>query len=173
VKSELFIILLSFFAFLNVNAQTAETISELTPVPSNIGKFTKRARKIRYLDYSPTKVRFDVKIEPVSVSDGKKAVAINIRTKSSEIIFWNMGGVETGVVNFYGRITSKDKKTDGFFEEKITTTATVEELAEGKVKAVILRKVFELPPGKYQIGVIVRDNVSGAHSVKIIKFQVP
>jgi hypothetical protein len=172
VKIKLLIILL--FAFLNVGAQTAETLGNLTPVPLTVGKFTKNVPREKYAVLKDEKVKFDVKTEPVNLPDGKKAVAVIIQTSAREIVFENIGGAETAKVGFYGRITSKDKKTDGFFEEKIITTATIEELTDSiKLKPVLLSKVFALPEGKYQIGVIVRDLISGARGVKIIKFQIP
>jgi hypothetical protein len=174
VKNKLFIVLFSLSAFLTADAQTVETISEPTPVPSNIGKFTKNVRKIKYVEYDAEKVRFNVKIEPMSLPDGRKAAWFIIQTAASEVFFENIGGEETARVNFYGRITSKDKKSDGFFEEKLIVTATVEELGDkSTLKPLILRKIFALLPGKYQIGVVVRDEASGASGVKIIKFQIP
>jgi hypothetical protein len=172
VKTELFIIL--FFAFLNIDAQTAETPGNLTPVPLTVGKFTKNVPPEKYAVLKDEKVKFDVKTEPVTLPDGKIAVAVIIQTNARDIVFENIGGAETAKVSFYGRITSKDKKTDGFFEEKLNTTATIEELTDvTKLKPVMIRKVFSLPGGKYQIGVIVRDLISGARGVKIIKFQIP
>ena len=156
---------------LTANAQTAETVSSLTPVSPYIGKFTKNVPRANYAT-TDEKIKFDVKIEPVNLPDGKKAVAILIRTSTREIAFINIGGLYTARVNFYARITSKDKKTDGFFEERSETTASVEALANDQVKPVILRKVFALPAGKYQIGVIVRDLIAGGHGVKIVKFEI-
>ncbi len=163
-----------FFASFAVKAQTAETVSELTPVSSNIGKFTKNVPKYRdsILGIS-YKIEFAVKVGTVNLPDGKKAVAVIIETRTSELVFETVGGQPTARINVYGRITSKDKTTDGFFEEKIIIGATIEELSDvSKMKSVILRRVFALPAGKYQIGVIVRDIITGMRGVKIIKFQI-
>lgn len=173
MKQLISILLFVLFAFSIADAQTAEIISELTPVPSNIGKFTKHVPKPQYETRYAEKIKFDVKIDPINLPNGKKAIAITIRITTDELWFENIGGIETARVKFYGRITSKDRQTDGFFEERQDFTMKIEELADGTVKPVVLRRVFDLPEGKYQIGVIVRDIFSGGQRVKIIKFLIP
>lgn len=169
-----FLILL-LFAALTINAQTAETLSELTPIPSNIGKFTKNVPKYkdRILGIS-YEIKFDVKFESVNLSDGKKAVAVMIlANRAEEFVFESLDDVPTARLSVYGRITSKDKSTDGFFEEKSTLIAPLEELNNiPKTRSVISRKVFALPAGNYQIGVIVRDLITKMRGVRIVKFQI-
>ena len=147
MKTKIFIGLLCLSASLNIKSQTAETTSELTPVPSNIGRFTKNVPKVKnpILD-DDQEIRFDVKVEAVNPANGKKAFAVIIQTTNDQLVFENIGGKETARISIYGRITSKDKKTDGFFEETSTITATIEELSDfTKMKPIFLRKVFALP----------------------------
>lgn len=163
-----------FLAASTIDAQTAASLSELTPVSSNIGKFTKKVPKYKGILGESYDIKFDVKIENVNLPPAKKAVAVVIETRATELVFEPVSDQPTARTNFYGRITSKDKITDGFFEEKIITEASVEELSDvSKMKSVTLRKVFALPAGKYQIGVIVRDLISGMRGVKIVKFEIP
>lgn len=179
MKSIIFIFFLFAIAFRFVDAQTSETISELTPVPTNVGKFVGRL--------SGKNLKFNAKIELIDLPDGKKGVVVTIKTNYNELPFEPIGGKPTARMTIYGRITSKDKKTDGFFEEKLVVSMTNEELAYSlHDKYVVLRKVFVLPESKYQIGIIVRDHylyeffdfyagdmLSIRRGIKIIKFQIP
>jgi hypothetical protein len=164
VKNKFLTALISLCVPFTANAQTAETISKLTPVSSNIGKFTKNVPKIRDSVLGKSyEIKFNVKTEPVNSPSEEKAVAVLIRIDPRELVFENVGGIETATVKFYGRVTSRDEKTDGFFEEILSASATIEELSDvSKLKPVTLRKVFTLTAGKYQIGIIVRDLRTGA-----------
>ncbi len=180
MKSIIFLIFL--FSFVIANAQTSETISELTPVPSNVGKFSGRL--------PGKKLKFDVKVEFINLPDKKNGIALTIQTHYNELIFESIGGKPTSRLSVYGRIISNDKKIDGFFEEKITTSIEIDDLIDTRGKFVTLRKVFELPDGKYQTGIIVRDLLSSydlsyhgdsldsgtsflKRGIKIIKFRIP
>lgn len=179
MKSIIFLIFL--FSFVIANAQTSETISELTPVPSNVGKFVGKL---------PGKsLKIAVKTEPINLSGEKWGLALTVQTNYKELNFENIGGQPTTRLTVYGRITSMDKKIDGFFEERVITSVKIDDLLNTREKFVTLRKVFELPAGKYQIGIIVRDHflyefsypgdtLLGGTSplkrgIKILKFQIP
>ena len=170
-------ILIGFFISLVstvfIKAQSSETVSELTPVPSNIGKFSKRLppRKNRLINKD--NLKFEIITEIVDLSENKKGVAVSIQVPYLEITFQNMGGKPTAMINIYGRITSKDEITDGFFEETLTEIIEIDELVKAVNKNGTARKVFELPNGYYQIGVIITDRISQMRGVKVVKFQVP
>jgi hypothetical protein len=173
MKQMLLTILFALFVSFIVNAQTSETVSKLSPLSANIGKFSKHPpKKIRDLIIGTYKIKFDVSTELINLADGKKGIAVKIKISNKELGFESIGGKQTARISIYGRITSKNRKIDGFFEEGLDTVVTEEELANGTNKSpVTLRKVFELPKGKYQIGVIVRDITSGMHGIKVVKFQ--
>lgn len=183
MKNVFFAFVFAFCAVNFVSAQSAETPSELKPVPSYIGKFsTKPPRSKSYQagvsdfgisSYKPrTNLKFDVKIEPVKLSDGKNAVAVVIRTNYPEMLFANRSETAASL-KIYGRITSNDDVTDGFFEENISVSASEADLLNSANKFSTFRKVFELPAGNYQFGVIVTDLEAENRGAKIVKFQIP
>lgn len=173
MKQMFLTILFVLFVFSFVKAQTSETISELTPVPPNIGKFSKYPPQYKSPYVGNYKIKFDANAEVINLSDGKKGVAVTIQITNGELNFADIGGRQTAKIKIYGRVTSKDKTIDGFFEEELETFADIEELTTGIYKSpVTLRKMFELPAEKYQIGIIVRDRISGMNGVKVIKFQI-
>ncbi len=167
-------VLLVLFALSDVNSQKTETVSKLIPVPANIGKFLKYPpKKIRSLIVRTYKIKFDINAERINLADSKKGIAVTIKISNKELGFESIDGKQTARISIYGRITSKNRKIDGFFEEGLDTVVTEEALDNDTNKSPLtLRKVFELPEGKYQIGVIVRDITSGMNGVKIFKFQI-
>lgn len=167
------ILSICFLSFSVVFAQSNETVSLLIPVPSNIGKFSKRLPPNRNRFIEKDNLKFEISVEPVNSPNNRKAIAVEIKTTYKELVFENIGGNETARLKFYGRITSKDKTTDGFFEEHLEELANVDDLVNGSNKQVVLRKVFELPDGIYQIGIIITDSASGMRGVKVKRFNVP
>lgn len=107
------------------------------------------------------------------MSDGKKGIAVTIQTSYDQLIFAKEGGKPTAKINIYGRITSKNKKTDSFFEEQLTAIVTIEELSDIRGKSITLRKVFVLPERKYQFGISVGDLYSDYLGIKVMEFQIP
>lgn len=166
----LFVALCSCFV---VNAQTSDQVSQLTRVASNIGKFSKRLPPDRNRIINEDNLKFNFLTETINLPDNKKGVAVTIKTIYNEVVFENISDKPTARLNIYGRITSEDKTTDGFFEEKISESAEVSDLTKKNLKKeIVLHKIFELSEGNYQIGVIIRDIASGIRGVKIVKFKI-
>lgn len=172
MKRFLLLIFICLISFTVVRTQTSETVSHLIPVASNIGKFSKRLPKLSDRVINKDNLKFLVSAMPVNLPDNKEGVAITIQASSNDVSFEDIGGDPTARLKIYGRITSKDDKTDGFFEEKIEEIATIDELVNSIDKKIVLRKVFELPEGNYQIGVIITDVFSGMRGVKVVKFDI-
>jgi len=172
MKRLVFIFFLFFCASLTAAAQTSEIISALTPVPAYLGKFSKKMLKGDSY-YEPLRIEFAVKIEPIDLSDGKKGMAVIIQIPHEEIVFDDWADKPKAKINIYARITSKDKTTDGFLEEKINvdTYARADLMKLGE-KPVTLRRILALPEGKYRITVIVRDIIANIRGIKDLKFQI-
>ena len=173
MKNILHVGFLCFILVIATNAQTSETVSELTPVPSNIGEFSKRLPVVRNKIINSDNLKFTVSTELVNLSDNKKGITIVIQVPYKELVFESISGKETTRVSVYGRITSKDKTVDGFFEEKLSEAVDIKELIDVSNKNVTWRKVYELSEGNYQIGIIVKDIISEIRGVKVLRFQIP
>lgn len=174
MKKFLLILFISFTSFLVLaKAQTLGTVSQLTPVASNIGRFSKRLPANRNLIINKDNLKFEVLTESINLPDNKKGVAVTIKTIYNEVVFENISDKVTARLEIYGRITSEDKTIDGFFEERLSENVKVADLTKGLNKEIVLHKIFELSEGNYQIGVIFTDIASGIRGVKVIKFKVP
>jgi GWxTD domain-containing protein len=106
-------------------------------------------------------------------SDDRVITAFTVQTENKDLVFENVGGLETAGMNIFGRITAVSGKRSGIFEDSVTTNASAEELAEQKDKKSIYQKAVALTPGTYKVDVVVRDIRSGNKGIRSIGFTVP
>jgi len=106
-------------------------------------------------------------------SDDRVIVAFTVQTDKNDLVFRDIGGLQTARVNISGRITSVASRPVGFFEDAVSATATREELVEAKERKLAYQKALPLPPGRYRVDLLVRDVTSGAASPIHAGFEVP
>jgi GWxTD domain-containing protein len=114
-----------------------------------------------------------VQISYFKQSDDRVIVAFTVETDNNDLVFRDVGGIQTARLNIYGRITSVAGRRFGFFEDAVTTTATTSELVEMNKRKSAYQKAVPLPPGRYRVDLIVRDINSGAESRQHVGFAVP
>ena len=114
-----------------------------------------------------------VQISFFKQSDDRVIVAFTIQTDNRDLVFRDIGGLQSARLNISGRITSVAGRRVGFFEDAVTTTATTTELVEAKERKSAYQKAVPLPPGRYRVDVLVRDTESGAASLQHVGFAVP
>lgn len=106
-------------------------------------------------------------------SDDRVVTAFTIQADNKELVFENVGGLETANMNIFGRIMAVSGKRSGIFEDSVAANATSEELAEAREKKSIYQKAVALAPGTYKVDVVVRDVRSGNKGVQSVGFTVP
>ncbi|MEK6335178.1 MAG: GWxTD domain-containing protein [Acidobacteriota bacterium] len=106
-------------------------------------------------------------------SDDRVIVAFTVQTDNQDLVFRDVGGLQTARVNISGRITSVAGRRIGFFEDAVVTTATPSELLDLKGRKSAYQKAVTLPPGRYRIDLLVRDTETGAASLRREGFNVP
>jgi len=114
-----------------------------------------------------------VQISYFKQSADRALVAFTVQTENKDLVFRDVGGVQTARLNISGRITSVAGRRVGSFEDAVTTTATTAELIEAKERKSAYQKAVPLAPGRYRIDLLVRDTESGAASVQHVGFEVP
>jgi GWxTD domain-containing protein len=114
-----------------------------------------------------------VQISYFKQSDDRVIVAFTVQTDNRDLVFRDIGGIQTARLNISGRITSVAGRRIGFFEDAVTTTATPTELIEMKERKSAYQKAVPLSPGRYRIDVLVRDTESGSASLQRVGFEVP
>ena len=114
-----------------------------------------------------------VQISYFKQSDDRVIVAFTVQTDNRDLVFRDVGGIQTARLNISGRITTVADRRVGFFEDAVTTTATQAELIDAKERKSAYQKAVPLPPGRYRVDVLVRDVESGAASLHHVGFEVP
>ncbi|HQU81867.1 MAG TPA: GWxTD domain-containing protein [Pyrinomonadaceae bacterium] len=116
---------------------------------------------------------FDMRVDFFRQSDDRIIAAFTVQTDNRELVFEQVGGLETAKMNIYGKITAVSGKRSGIFEDSVTTSAAPEELAEAKERKSVYQKAIALTPGTYKVDVVVRDVVSGNKGIVSKGFTVP
>ena len=116
---------------------------------------------------------FDLRVDFFRQSDERVITAFTIQTENKELVFEQIGGLETARMNIFGRITAVSGKRSGIFEDSVTTNATPDELSEAKDRKSVYQKAIALTPGTYKVDVVVRDVSSGIRGIRTLGFTVP
>ncbi|MEP6786996.1 MAG: hypothetical protein ABJB40_01095, partial [Acidobacteriota bacterium] len=96
-----------------------------------------------------------------------------VQATNKELAFEQVGGLQQATMNIFGRVTAVSGKRSGIFEDSVTATATVDELAEARDRKSVYQKAIALSPGTYKVDVVVRDVKSGNKGIVNIGFVVP
>jgi hypothetical protein len=108
------------------------------------------------------------------MSSESVATSFTMQFDHSDLSFKNQGGIYSGQVNIYARLTGLSGRRAGNFEDTVQTARYGEEqLKEGQVQRSIYQKNLALPPGRYKLDVVARDTVSGKTGILHHSFEVP
>lgn len=118
-------------------------------------------------------LKFDLRVDFFRQSDDRVVTAFTVQAENQDLVFENIGGIETARLNVFGRVQSVAGKRAAIFEDPVTATATTEELTEARGRKSAYQKGIPLAPGVYKVDVIVRDVASGKRGVVSKGFVVP
>ena len=117
---------------------------------------------------------FSVRTDFFRMSSESVATSFTMQFDHSDLSFKNQGGIYTGQVNIYARLTGLSGRRAGNFEDTVQTARYGEEqLKEGQAQRSIYQKNLALPPGRYKLDVVARDTVSGKTGILHHSFEVP
>jgi hypothetical protein len=100
---------------------------------------------------------FDVRIDFVRITSDTVLVPVTVQLKNRDITFANKEGVQHGVVNIFGRVTSLTGKVMQTFEDTVIADVPAELLPREIENAKIYSKAVPLRPGRYKLDVVVKD----------------
>lgn len=123
------------------------------------------------IDNNP--LNFDLRVDFFRQSDDRVITAFTVQADNKELVFENVGGLQSAIMNIFGRVTAVSGKRSGIFEDSVTTSATAVELAETNERKSVYQKAIALTPGVYKVDVVVRDVKSGNRGVRSLGFTVP
>ncbi len=131
-----------------------EQFAKLNQAPAL--KFKDLAEAVgHHITYNP--MPFDVRIDFVKITSDTVLVPVTVQLKNRDITFTNKDGVQHGVVNIFGRVTSLSGKVMQTFEDTVVADVPAELLPREVENSKIYWKSVPLRPGHYKLDVVVKD----------------
>lgn len=100
---------------------------------------------------------FDVRADFVKVTGDTVLVPITIQLKNRDITFVNKDGVQRGLVNIFGRVTTLAGHIAQTFEDTVQADIPAELLAKAAESSQVYWKAVPLRPGRYRVDIVVKD----------------
>ncbi|HZR67329.1 MAG TPA: GWxTD domain-containing protein [Terriglobales bacterium] len=100
---------------------------------------------------------FDVRTDFVKITSDTILVPVTVQLKNRDITFANKDGVQHGVVNIFGRLTTLSGKVAQTFEDTVVADVPAELLPKEIDNSKIYWKAVPLRPGRYKLDLVVKD----------------
>jgi GWxTD domain-containing protein len=100
---------------------------------------------------------FDVRADFVRVTAETVLVPFTVQLKNRDITFVNKDGVQRGVVNIFGRVTTLTGHIAQTFEDTVQADIPAELLARATESSQVYWKAIPLRPGRYKVDIVVKD----------------
>jgi GWxTD domain-containing protein len=100
---------------------------------------------------------FDVRADFVRVTNDTVLVPVTVQIKNRDITFVNKDGIQRGVVNIFGRLTTLTARIAQTFEDTVQVDVPAELLPRTVQNASIYWKAIPLRPGRYRLDIVVKD----------------
>jgi GWxTD domain-containing protein len=100
---------------------------------------------------------FDVRADFVRVTGDTVLVPFTVQLKNRDITFANKDGVQRGVVNIFGRITTLTGHIAQTFEDTVEAMIPAELLAKAAESSQVYWKAIPLRSGRYRVDIVVKD----------------
>jgi GWxTD domain-containing protein len=100
---------------------------------------------------------FDVRTDFVRITGDTVLVPVTVQIKNRDITFTNKEGVQHGVINIFGRLTSLAGKVAQTFEDTVVADVPAELLPREVENSKIYWKAVPLRTGRYRLDVVVKD----------------
>jgi GWxTD domain-containing protein len=147
-----------------------EQFAKLNAAPAI--KFKDLAEQVgHHITYNP--MPFDVRVDFVRITSDTVLVPVTVQLKNRDITFANKDGVQHGVVNIFGRLTTLSGKVAQTFEDTVIADVPAELLAREVETSKIYSKSIPLRPGRYKLDLVVKDVNGDRVGTKSLPVTVP
>ncbi len=147
-----------------------EQFYKLTSAPAI--KYKDLAEQVgHHITYNP--MPFDVRVDYVRITSDTVLVPVTVQIKNRDITFNDKEGVEHGVVNIFGRLTTLSGKVAQTFEDPVVADVPAELLAREAEAFKIYSKAIPLRPGRYKLDIVVKDVNGDRVGTKSVAVTVP
>ena len=124
-----------------------------------------RAPEVKFKDLEAvvnTKIRynllpFDVRVDFVKITSDTVLTPITVQVPNRELTFVNKDGIQRGVVNIFGRLTTLTGKIVQTFENTVHLDVPAELLEKVINNVALYWKAVPMRPGLYRLDVVIKD----------------
>jgi GWxTD domain-containing protein len=100
---------------------------------------------------------FDVRTDFVRVTSDTVLMPVTLQMKNKDITFAAKDGIQRGVVNIFGRVSTMTGRIAQTFEDTVQVDVPNDLLAKTQENASLYWKALPLRPGRYRLDVVVKD----------------
>ncbi|MFZ3210010.1 MAG: GWxTD domain-containing protein [Terriglobales bacterium] len=100
---------------------------------------------------------FDVITDFVKVTSDTALVPITVQVKNKDLTFTEKQGVQTAVVNIFGRLSTLTGRVAQTFEDTVTVQTPAELLPKEQEKPSVYWKALPLRSGRYRLDIVLKD----------------
>jgi len=100
---------------------------------------------------------FEVRTDFVKITGDTVLVPVTIKISNKDITYVNKDGVQTGVVNILGRVTSLTGRVAQTFEDTVKVSFLPDQTDHEINRSSLYWKAVPLRPGRYRIDVVAKD----------------
>src|SRR5207237_8788724 len=100
---------------------------------------------------------FEVRTDFVRITSDTILVPVTVQIKNRDITFADKDGIQHGVVNIFGRLSTLTGKVAQTFEDTVTADVPAELLPKEVENSKIYWKAVPVRPGRYKFDVVVKD----------------
>jgi GWxTD domain-containing protein len=100
---------------------------------------------------------FDVRADFVRITSDTVLVPVTVQVKNRDITFVNKDGIQRGVVNIFGRVTTLTGRIAQTFEDTVQVDVPAELLPKTIENSSVYWKAMPLRPGRYRMDLVVKD----------------
>src|SRR6202142_1094757 len=119
-------------------------------------KFKDLAEQVgHHITYNP--MPFDVLFDFVRITSDTVLVPVTVQLKNRDITFSDKEGVQHGVMNIFGRLTTLSGKVAQTFEDTVAVDVPAELLARESEGLRVYSRSVPLRPGRYKLDLVVKD----------------
>jgi GWxTD domain-containing protein len=109
-----------------------------------------------------TKIRynllpFDMRVDFVRVTSDTVLMPVTIQIPNHELTFKNTDGVQRGVVNIFGRMTTLTGRVAQTFEDTLRLDVPAELLDKVVSNSALYWKALPVRPGRYRLDIVIKD----------------
>lgn len=124
-----------------------------------------KAPEVKFKDLEAvvnTKIRynvlpFDVRVDFVRVTSDTVLVPITVQVPNRELTFVNKDGVQRGVVNIFGRLSTITGRVAQTFEDTLHLDVPADLLERFVANSALYWKALPMRPGRYRLDIVVKD----------------